>query len=156
MQANAIVSEAAETPAPLGSLCELVVRLYDKAIGDLEAAALAAERNDIVARFQATADAAEIIAQLQLALDHGVGGQIADNLDRLYGFVLTQLPMVNLDNDAALARRLGDLLRPLRQSWIELDRRFGCQDADVDVDTVTAAPTGKIAELAAAIRAAHP
>lgn len=150
MQANAMLSETAETPAPLELLCELVVRLYDKAIGDLEAAALAAERNDIVARFQATADAAEIIAQLQLALDHGAGGQIADNLDQLYSFILVQLPMVNLDNDATLARRLGDLLRPLRQSWIELDRRFG-KDADVEVDTMVAAPGGGNAESAAAI-----
>ncbi len=151
MQAKPIPGQAAEPPAPLESLCGLVVRLYDKAIGDLEGAALAAERNDIVARFQATADAAEIIAQLQLALDHGAGGQIADNLDQLYSFILVQLPMVNFDNDAALARRLGDLLRPLRQSWIELDRQFGGKDADVDVDAVVAAPSGGNAELTAAI-----
>ncbi len=149
MQTNAILSEDAETPAPMESLCKLVVRLYDKAIGDLEAAALAAERNDIVARFQATAAAAEIIAQLQLALDHSVGGQIADNLDRLYGFILTQMPMVNLDNDAALARRLGDLLRPLRQSWMELDRQFGRKEDDLA--DVLPAPAGNVAELAAAI-----
>jgi len=150
MQANAILDETTETPAPLELLCGLVVRLYDKAIGDLEAAALAAERNDIVARFQATADAAEIVAQLQLALDHSVGGQIADNLDQLYSFILAQLPMVNLDNDATLARQLGDLLRPLRQSWIELDRQFGCKD-DADVGTVVAPPGGGNTELAAAI-----
>lgn len=146
MQAKPIPGQAAEPPAPLESLCALVVRLYDKAIGDLDGAAAAAEQGDIVARFQATAAAAEIIVQLQLALDHDIGGQIADSLDRLYGFILTQLPLVNLDNDATLARSLGDLLRPLRQSWVELDQQFGCKHADVAVT-----PAGKAAELAAAI-----
>ena len=131
MQANAIHDEAVEPTAPIGSLCELVVCLYDKAIAEFESAAEAAERNDIVARFQATSVAAEIVAQLQLALDHSIGGQIADNLDQLYGFILSQLPLLNLDNDAALARRLGDLLRPLRQSWIELDRQFGRKEDDL-------------------------
>ncbi len=54
MQANAIHNEAAEQTAPIGSLCELVVCLYDKAIAEFEGAAEAAERDDIVARFQAT------------------------------------------------------------------------------------------------------
>ncbi len=149
MQANAIHSEATELPAPIGSLCELVVRLYDTAIAEFEGAAEAAERNDIVARFQATSVAAEIIAQLQLALDHDIGGEIAGNLDRLYGFILTQLPMVNLDNDAALARRLGDLLRPLHQSWMELDRQFGRKEDDLA--DVLPAPAVKVAELIAAV-----
>ncbi len=149
MQAKPIPGQAAEPPAPLESLCGLVVRLYDKAIEELERAAEAAERNDIVARFQATAVAAEIVAQLQLALDHDIGGQIADKLDRLYGFILTQLPLVNLDNDAALARGLGDLLRPLRQSWNELDRQFGRQPGDLA--DIVPAPAAEVAELAPAI-----
>ncbi len=149
MQVNATHSEAAEQPVPIGSLCELVVRLYDTAVAEFEGAAEAAERNDIVARFQATSVAAEIIGKLQLALDHDIGGQIADNLDRLYGFILSQLPLVNLDNDAALARRLGDLLQPLRQSWMELDRQFGRKEDDLA--DVLPAPSGNIVELAAAI-----
>ena len=149
MQANAVLSEAAEPTAPIGSLCELVVRLYDKAIEELEGAAEAAEQGDIVARFQATSVAAEIIAQLQLALDHDIGGEIAGNLDRLYGFILTQLPLVNLDNDAALARRLGDLLRPLHRSWMELDRQFGRKEDNLA--DVLPAPAVKVAELIAAV-----
>ncbi len=149
MQANAIHSETAETPAPIGSLCELVVRLYDMAIDELNGAAEAAERGDIVARFQATSVAADIVAQLQIALDHSIGGEIAGNLDRLYGFILTQLPMVNLDNDAALARNLGDLLRPLRQSWIELDRQYGRKEGDLA--DVIPAPAVKVVDLVAAV-----
>jgi flagellar protein FliS len=149
MLAIANLSETAEQSAPIGSLCELVVRLYDLAIARFEAAAEAAERNDIVARFQATSDAADIVAQLQLALDHSVGGQIAENLDQLYGFILSQLPMVNLDNDAALARRLGDLLQPLRQSWVELDRQYGRKGDDLA--DVLPAPANTVTELTAAI-----
>ena len=75
--------------------------------------------------------------------------QCAANLDRLYSFNLSQLPLVNLDNDAALARRLGDLLRPLRQSWMELDRQFGRKEDDLA--DVLPAPAGNVVEQAAAI-----
>ncbi len=149
MEAHAIAGDTAGSPAPISSLCELVVRLYDKAIGDLERAAEAAEQGDIVARFQATAEAAEIIAQLQVALDHDIGGQIAHNLDRLYAFILIQLPQVNLDNDAGLARNLAGLLGPLRQSWVELDRQFGIKDTDLA--EVVPGPVGSVADLAAAL-----
>ena len=149
MLAIANQSEVSGQPEPIGSLCELVVRLYDMAIENFEAAAEAAERNDIVARFQSTSDAADIVAQLQLALDHDIGGEIAQNLDQLYGFILSQLPMVNLDNDAALARQLGELLQPLRQSWIELDRQYGRKDDDL-ADALPA-PTGAAPALTAAI-----
>jgi flagellar protein FliS len=149
MLAIANQSDNAPHTAPIGSLCELVVKLYDLAIESFEAAAAAAERNDIVARFQATSDAADVIAQLQMALDHSLGGEIAQNLDQLYGFILTQLPMVNLDNDAALARQLGDLLQPLRQSWIELDRQYGRNDDDLA--KVLPAPAKPPVELTAAV-----
>ena len=53
------------------------------------------------------------------------GGEIASNLDQLYRYVITQLPMINIRNDAALTQSLIDLLTPLRDSWVELDERIG-------------------------------
>ena len=109
-----VIEAAQESPG------RLVVLFYDEAIASLRAAAAAAADNDVMARLDATTQTAEVIHQLQLALDLDRGGEIADNLDRLYSFVIVQLPQINLHNDVALAESLIGILEPLRRSWIEL------------------------------------
>jgi flagellar protein FliS len=119
----------------LEELCQdfpsrLVVMLYDEAIASLEAAIEAVGRGDIEARFNATAHTAEVISQLYLALDMEQGGVIAENLSAIYNFVLGQLPELNFRNDPAVAEQAIMLLRPIRDSWFELDERIRAGVAD--------------------------
>jgi flagellar protein FliS len=102
----------------------LVVAVYDEAIASLRAASEAIARHDIAARFEATAQTAEVVSFLRLSLDHDKGGAIATNLDRLYAFVVSQLPLLNSQNDAAIAAGLLAILEPLRAGWAELDARI--------------------------------
>jgi flagellar protein FliS len=102
----------------------LVVAVYDEAIASLRAASEAIARHDIAARFEATAQTAEVVSFLRLSLDHDKGGAIAMNLDRLYAFVVAQLPLLNSQNDAAIAAGLLAILEPLRAGWAELDARI--------------------------------
>lgn len=104
--------------------CRLIVILYDEAIASLRAAITAIESNDIEARCKATAQVTEVISQLYLSLDMEQGGEIADNLSRIYNLVITQMTLVNFSNDATLAAQMIDLLLPLRDSWFELDERI--------------------------------
>jgi flagellar protein FliS len=101
----------------------LVFMLYDKAITSLREAVKAIEDNEIEARWRANGRAMEIIAHLQLTLDKEKGGEVADNLDRLYGYMLSRLPKVDIRNDALAAREVIGLLEPLRDSWRELARQ---------------------------------
>lgn len=119
----------------------LVVMLYDEAIASLETAADAISRADIEGRFNATARTAEIVSQLYLSLDMENGGAIAEGLAGVYNFVLTQLPAINFRNDATIARRLIDLLKPLRASWFELDERIHAAVADSEADGAEIAGT---------------
>jgi flagellar protein FliS len=96
---------------------KLVFMLYDKAIACLKEAMRAVEAGDIEARCAANTRAMEIVAHLRGTLDRDKGGEIAANLDRLYGFILTLLPKVDFDNDAKSAQAAIDLLTPLRDSW---------------------------------------
>jgi flagellar protein FliS len=102
----------------------LVVAVYDEAIASLRAALDAIERLDIEARCDATVQTAEVLSVLRLALDHQGGGAIAANLDRLYAFVIAQLPLLNSRNDAEIAAGLIAVLEPLRAGWAELDDRI--------------------------------
>ncbi len=104
--------------------CQLIVMLYDEALASLRAAIAAIEAGDIEARCKATSQVTEVISQLYLSLDMEQGGEIADNLGRIYNLVIVQMAQVNFDNDASLAAQMIDLLLPLRDSWFGLDERI--------------------------------
>jgi flagellar protein FliS len=101
----------------------LVFMLFEKAIGCLKEAIKAIEDNEIEARWRANGRAMEIISHLQLTLDTDKGGEIAANLDRLYSYMLTRLPKVDIRNDSQAAREVIGLLEPLRESWRELAKQ---------------------------------
>ena len=104
----------------LASPAKLVAMLYDRAITLLHDAVGAIEAGDIERRWRANSKAAEIVVELWQALDMEAGGEIAENLNRLYGFMTMRLTMVDTENSAQAARDVIGLLEPLRRSWHEL------------------------------------
>ncbi len=98
----------------------LVFMLFDKAIGSLNAAVRAIAANDIEGRWQANKRAIEIVSHLQRTLNMELGGETAENLDRLYDFMLKLLSTVDSNNDPKPAEDVIKLLEPLRESWREL------------------------------------
>jgi flagellar secretion chaperone FliS len=104
--------------------CQLVVKLYDKAIASLAQAEEAIGRRDIKARHAANIRTLEIVSHLTNTLDLERGGEIARNLSRLYGFMCMRMLDIDLNNDAQAARDVIGLLQPLRTSWSELDLKL--------------------------------
>jgi flagellar protein FliS len=45
------------------------------------------------------------------------GGQIAENLRRLYGFMIRHLTQAHAQNDGAKIREVAELLRDLNAGW---------------------------------------
>jgi len=105
------------------SSCRLVVMLYDDVIAALEAEAEAAAEGAVEDRFNAVTIAGQLLMELRFALDLERGGSIAGNLDRIYAYVISRLPQINVKNDPQPARDAIGLLRPLRDAWAELDAR---------------------------------
>lgn len=100
----------------------LVALLYDKAVMSLRAAIDAIRENEIEKRWAANHKAVEIIQHLMMTLDTDRGGEIASNLEAVYGYILRRLLDVDLKNDARAAEEVIQLLEPLRVSWTELAR----------------------------------
>ena len=101
----------------------LVFMLFEKAIACLKESIKAIEDKEIEARWKANGRAMEIISHLQMTLDIDKGGEIAANLDRLYRYMLSRLPKVDIRNDAQAAQEVIELLEPLRDSWRELAKQ---------------------------------
>ena len=102
------------------SPAQLVAMLYERAIKALHDATEAIQAGDIERRCTENKKAVEIIAHLAMTLDVERGGQIAENLQHLYRFMLQQLVNVDVRNDPKPARDVIALLEPLRDSWQEL------------------------------------
>ena len=102
------------------SPAKLVAMLYERAITLLHDAVGAIEAGDIERRWVANSKATEIVVELWQALDMEAGGEIAENLNRLYGFMVMRLTMVDTENSVQAARDVIGLLEPLRRSWHEL------------------------------------
>ena len=96
---------------------KLVALLYEKAIVSLREAIQAIEAGQVEARWKANRRATEIITHLAGTLDHEAGGEISENLQRLYDFMLARLFEVDRNNDPQPAREVIGLLEPLHESW---------------------------------------
>lgn len=105
------------------SPAKLVSMLYDKVALSLKECISAIEKGDIEGRWRANARAMEILSHMWSTLDVEKGGELAQNLESLFSFMLARLPEVDLRNDPDPAREVIELLEPLRVSWRELAKR---------------------------------
>jgi len=94
--------------------------LYDGAIRFLkEAVGEVAERN-ISAKVRLLEKVQKIIDYLQSCLDRDNGGEIAENLHKLYDYMLVRLTEANLYNDAARLEEIEKLLAAVREGWASI------------------------------------
>lgn len=102
----------------------LVVALYDGAIAAIEAAIDAIDDGDIEGRCNHVNLAVEIIAYLYQSLDMKEGGVVAENLGRLYRFMIVHLQEVNRNNNIEAAHNTIRLLEPLYNAWSTVDEKL--------------------------------
>lgn len=117
-----------------------VAMLYERAIGSLQEAIAAIEAGDINKRWTANKRAIDIVTALMASLDAERGGEIAQNLDQLYTYLLRRLPMVDVRNDPAPAKEAIELLKPLCESWQQLARGEQTQAADAGTGEAQESP----------------
>ena len=96
---------------------ELVVMLYQAAIGAVQEARRHLADGKIAERSKAISRACDIVLELQSALDKERGGEIAARLGALYAYMLRRLLEANLQQaDAPLGEVLG-LLSTVAEGW---------------------------------------
>ncbi|NBR98308.1 MAG: flagellar export chaperone FliS [Betaproteobacteria bacterium] len=111
---------------------ELVVMLYDGAIQSLVQANALIQRGDIQAKAQQIIRATNIISELSGVLDLEQG-EVAQNLDGIYGYARKQLLSANLRNDQRKINEVVHLLKELRSAWQELAQRQNESDRSARV-----------------------
>ena len=61
--------------------------------------------------------AISIIDGLRISLDKDVGGEIAQNLEDLYDYMVRRLVEANLKNEVAIIDEVSDLLNQITEAW---------------------------------------
>lgn len=109
----------------------LVALLYDGLGQALGAARLAIERRDLPAKGREIGKAAGILDSLRASLNMDQGGDMAENLDRLYEYMGRQITQANLHDDLAAIDSVTVVNETLRGAWAQIPD-------DVRRDTIAA------------------
>ena len=96
---------------------QLIQMLFDGLMESLRAAEGQISRGAIEEKSRSLARAGKIVLGLQSALDFEKGGDIAKNLDELYGYVTRRLLHVNLHNDVEALREISGLMGEIQSAW---------------------------------------
>lgn len=95
----------------------LIQMLFEGALDRLAQAQGAMLRGQIAEKGLLIGKAVKIVGGLRAALDKEQGGQLAENLDGLYEYMLQHLTQANLNNDAEALQHVASLLREIKEGW---------------------------------------
>lgn len=98
----------------------LVTMMFDALIESLNLAEARIERKDQQGKWESISRASRIVLGLQSALDHEKGGELAANLDELYGYVSRRLIHANAHNDVTIIHEIRGLMTEIRDAWSQI------------------------------------
>lgn len=116
----AIAENYRQTQVMTASPMELVLMLYDEGIRSLRNAeeAFKIETPDRIEKINnGILRAQDVIAELTLSLDMEKGGEIANNLERLYDFMINHLSGANVRKTVKPLKEVRELLSELKEAW---------------------------------------
>ena len=99
---------------------ELVLQLMDGAYDQIRIARGHMERKEAAAKGEAIRRATGMLDGLRASLDHERGGDIADNLDKLYDYMNRRLVEANAGDRPELLEEVSELLGEIRGAWRQI------------------------------------
>ena len=96
---------------------QLIQMLFDGLLESLAATKGHIQNGAIVEKGKSIARASRIVIGLQGALDFERGGDLANNLNELYGYVTRRLLHVNARNDLDALEEIFGLMNEIRTAW---------------------------------------
>jgi flagellar protein FliS len=99
---------------------QLVVMCYDAAVKDLKDAKSLHQAQRMDAAYDKIRHTQDIITELLVGLDYERGGSLAQNLSRIYNFILRQLIGIQSSQDTKIYDQLARILEELKSAWQQL------------------------------------
>ena len=110
-----------ETGVFAASPHRLILMLFDGAKQALNNALMHMRNKQMADKGRSIAHAIRIISDgLQASLNKDVGGELARNLDNLYGYMTNCLLQANLENSEAKIMEVLGLIETIRSAWVQI------------------------------------
>lgn len=117
---NTNVQTAVESATPH----RLVQMLYEGALDRIAQAKGAMMRKDFEAKARLTNRVIDILSSLRAGLDLEKGGDVASNLEALYGFMIEQVYKASRHNSSDMLEETAEILRTVKAGWDEMPEEF--------------------------------
>ncbi|MEM8983231.1 MAG: flagellar export chaperone FliS [Pseudomonadota bacterium] len=100
---------------------QLIRMLMQKLLANLSQARAAMEANEVNRKGELIGKSVSIIDCLRASLDLPQGGEVAENLEQLYAFMLRELTAANLHNHVQGLNAVIVVVEELKSAWDTLD-----------------------------------
>lgn len=134
-----------KTQIETASQPQLLLMIFDAAVKKLHIARRAIEKKEIEKAHTELTKVQRIFTELMIALDFEKGGDLAENLLRIYDFVYHHLVKANIKQDAAMVDEILPIVEDLRDGWTKAVEKFLSEQ-----EMVEAQPAQRIASAAPA------
>lgn len=119
--ASAYKRVSVETGVSQANPHQLVGMLFEALLQHVGSARAALSRGDIAAKGEQITKAVRILDEgLKPALNLAQGGELATNLNGLYGYSVLRLTQANLRNDDSALAEVIRVIEPLAQGWKQI------------------------------------
>jgi flagellar protein FliS len=119
--ANAYARVGVETGVVAADPHQLIVMLFEGAQVALVNGLQHMKNGNVAEKGKALSNAIMIIENgLRASLDKSVGGEIALNLDALYGYMSSRLLIANLNNQPEIIEEVQTLLSEIKSAWDQI------------------------------------
>ena len=139
------ISQYKENQVTSASPEETVLMLYDGAINFLKSAIRELnEHNNVAEKAVLIEKAFKIIEYLQSCLDKEKGGEISNNLERLYEYIAVRMTLANLKNDVAILEEVIGLISTIRDGWKDICKNKSAAVSPAYPEAAAGAATMKV------------
>jgi flagellar protein FliS len=126
-----------QTGASYASPHRLITMLLDGALEKISAAKGFMQRGEIANKGNYISWAISIVEGLRLSLDTDKGGEVAENLDRLYDYMERRLVEANASNSEEMLDEVSSLLVTIKSAWQEIPAEMHGGNTAVQEDSVS-------------------
>ena len=114
---NAYGESSAKSESGYASQHRLVQILMENFLTRVSVAKGQISRDDFAGKSEQISTAISIITALKASLDIEAGGEIATNLDDLYGYINNRLLEANINNDVTALDESASLIGQIKSAW---------------------------------------
>ncbi|MGL5249482.1 MAG: flagellar export chaperone FliS [Enterovibrio sp.] len=103
---------------------KVIQMLMAGAIERLIQAKIAIEQKNTALKGEKIGKALDIVVNLRACLSMEDGGEIAQNLDALYDYIIRQVSLANLENNTLLLDESVVILREIKSAWEQIPEKY--------------------------------